>query len=94
MTPQTIETIRNTLEDAVETRGYELSSAQRAAKELAGHINKQARVRGNGKDTIVQQMLEELRTNNANLDAALKQFKLAETALVEFNATYPKGNET
>lgn len=94
MTPQTIETIRNTLEDAVETRGYELSSARRAANYLAGHINNQARVRGNGNDTIVQRMLEDLKTSNANLDAALKQFKLAETALVEFNATYPKGSET
>jgi hypothetical protein len=35
-----------------------------------------------------------LTTKEGELDAALKQFKLAETALVEFNATYPKGNET
>jgi len=41
-----------------------------------------------------EQAKDARRTKEGELDAALKQFKLAETALEEFNATYPKGSET
>ena len=88
MTPQTIETIRNTLEDAVETRGYELSSTRHVVHDLVKRVGRQSN------QSAMRRMQATLTTKQGELDAALKQFKLAETALKEFNATYPKGSET
>lgn len=88
MTPRTIETIRDTLEDAVETRGYELSSARHVVQDWVERIGRQSN------QGAMRHMQATLTTKEGDLDAAMKQFKLAETALEEFNATYPKGNET
>lgn len=87
MTPQTIETIRNTLEDAVETRGYELSSTRHVVHDLVERIGRQSN------QSAMRRMQATLKTKESELDAALKQFKLAKTALVEFNDTYPKADE-
>ena len=94
MTPQTIETIRNTLEDAVETRGYELSSALHDVRDQTSRLARQTQVKGPVSGGLVTRMRATLEKNATRHSEALKQFKLAETALVEFNTTYPKGNET
>lgn len=94
MTPQTIETIRNTLEDAVETRGYELSSALHDVRDQTSRLARQTQVKGPVSGGLVTRMWATLEKNATRHSEALMQFKLAETALEEFNATYPKGSET
>ena len=63
MTPQTIETIRNTLEDAVETRGYELSSALHDVRDQTSRLARQTQVKGPVSGGLVTRMRATLEKN-------------------------------